>query len=300
MDAMVRDSKIVSEAEVISVSAPRNRPFGSGQSPVANQLRVADVDIIFKLTKVHKGAGFAQTGQQVVVARPAVPNMMQAAGIGMQVGQRYVVFLIDETTQGSNQAAFRAAAAPALPGISRYEMLKVAQDGTAALRIDSGKVQVDTQALQKDYEGKDAQVVLAEIAKLAAAQVPAPAAGAPLPAPAAPVQAAPRGGAGALSAGVTVSGTVVMEGTAPRPSFQLRLAGMGTSRSVLVSEASFTVSVPDGQPQQISIADLPAGYVVRSVTDGGATNLLWTPLVARAGGAIPRIVITIGAESAGR
>jgi hypothetical protein len=75
---------------------------------------------------------------------------------------------------------------------------------------------------------------------------------------------------------------------------------MGTSRSVLVSEASFTVSVPDGQPQQISIADLPAGYVVRSVTDGGATNLLWTPLVARAGGAIPRIVITIGAESAGR
>jgi hypothetical protein len=91
-----------------------------------------------------------------------------------------------------------------------------------------------------------------------------------------------------------------MEGAAARPSFRLQLTGLGVSRSVLISDASFSLSVPPGQPQQISIQDLPAGYVVRSVTDGGAGNLLWTPLIANAGGASPRIVVTLGVESAGR
>jgi hypothetical protein len=311
MDAMVRDSKIVAEAEVVSVSAPRNTAQGGNIA--------LDVDIFFKVTRVHKGQAFVQAGQQVVVARPTSPNggngpaaaIMQQAiggngaqrpGIAMQqVGERYILFLIDETTQGGAMAARRAAAAPALPGISRYEMLKVEQNGTTALRITSGKVQVDTPTLNADLQGKDAQVALAEIARLTGG--PAPAAGAQAPAPVAAVQVAPRGRGNAGSAAaplVAVSGTVVMEGTAPRPSFQLRLAGMGISQSVLVSEASFSVSVPDGQPQQISITDLPAGYVVRSVTDGGSGNLLWTTLVARAGAPPPRIVVTIGGQSAGR
>jgi hypothetical protein len=281
-------------------------PPGQG---VAGQV-ANDIDIVFRLTRIFKGQGITEAGRSVVIARPArlarnaafqgtvleTPDLSNA-----QVGQRYIVFLVDQTVQGlANQASDRAAAAPSLPGIARFEMLKVGQTGTAALRVTSGKIQVEAPELQQDYQGKDVQAVVAEISALAGGQAGA---GAPVvitPTPAAsiggtlPNPPRGRGSAAAPPPQVTVSGTVVMEGAAPRPTFQLRLAGMGVSQSVLVSDASFSISVPAGQPQQISITDLPPGYVVRSVTDGGIGNLLWTPLRVDTGGALPRIVITLG------
>jgi hypothetical protein len=88
-----------------------------------------------------------------------------------KVGYKYIVFLVDPTaTVGLNQPNARTAAAPTIPDTTRYEMLKVGQTGTAALRLNSGKVEAEAPELQLEYQGKDAQAVFADIAKFAPTQ----------------------------------------------------------------------------------------------------------------------------------
>jgi hypothetical protein len=298
LPGLVRDADVIADATVISLfpAAPLAGARG-GQPP--------RTDALLKVNRLLKG----KAADQIVVSQigPAgAGNLTNNGGPMLQPGENIIIFLARILNPGRlaivpDRGIARFDSIPGDEGIIRIVQSKARLHPNLAGGF--GRLTPRAAAWQK-HEGLDVKQLVAEIevhAKVAGAtyserqeqfrqqqaQGPAPArGGATLPAASAPA--------------LTVSGTVVMEGAAARPSFRLQLTGLGVSRSVLISDASFSLSVPPGQPQQISIQDLPAGYVVRSVTDGGAGNLLWTPLIANAGGASPRIVVTLGVESAGR
>jgi hypothetical protein len=95
-----------------------------------------------------------------------------------------------------------------------------------------------------------------------------------------------------------VEGTVTIEGGAPLPRFRVRFVVGAVTRTAAVASKSFTASLPRGD-YRVAI-DLPAGYEVRSLTDGTSDLGFWPMSVAPSPsgspriGAAPRIAITLG------
>ena len=95
-----------------------------------------------------------------------------------------------------------------------------------------------------------------------------------------------------------VEGTVIIEGGAPLPRFRLQFVVGAVTRTAAVAGKTFTASLPRGD-YRVAI-DLPAGYEVRSLTDGTSDLAFWPMSVAPPAsgspriGAAPRIAITLG------
>jgi len=96
-----------------------------------------------------------------------------------------------------------------------------------------------------------------------------------------------------------------MEGGGPQPAFRLRFTVGAVTRILPVSETSFTASLLPGE-YQVSVADLPSGYEVRSITEG-ANDLRLRPLTVTASSSnlrpflpLRRITITLGVVRARR
>ncbi len=99
-----------------------------------------------------------------------------------------------------------------------------------------------------------------------------------------------------------VGGTVIMENGALMPRFRLKFTVNSVTRSVSVDQRLFTAALPPGD-HRVSIADLPAGFEVRSIADGTSDLQFWpltmapAPAGAGAAPAAQRIRIVLGVTS---
>jgi hypothetical protein len=100
-----------------------------------------------------------------------------------------------------------------------------------------------------------------------------------------------------LVATVQLSGSLVIEGGGPIPRFTLSLLPFtgGTAQLVvpIQSNVSFTLQIPEGE-YRVGWSNLPAGYVLKSITSG-PTNMLTERLNVVGGSPIAPFVVTLGA-----
>ena len=93
----------------------------------------------------------------------------------------------------------------------------------------------------------------------------------------------------------------VVQGSASFPSFRLRFIDEAVTRTLTVSQKSFTALLSPGQ-YEVDIAELPTGYEVRSITDG-TVDLRGKKLTIASStggfltlGRVNRITITLGVK----
>ncbi len=89
-----------------------------------------------------------------------------------------------------------------------------------------------------------------------------------------------------------VKGTIVVEGGAALPQFRLRFTTGNVTRTLPINSNTFNIDLPQGQ-YTISVTNLPAGFEVRSITNGA--DLRSQPLIVGANGGkdVPRVTVTL-------